>query len=128
MICHAPTAALAVAVVDASAYSSGDLFAFGWADNQIGRLVVVGHATSADSADVWTSGQLGDALASTAPAYGPLPGGAGFTAAIRSERADGIPTEDLCIGGMPGTLDESMRFASQKVSNAPGCSSRTALK
>jgi hypothetical protein len=32
----------AVAVVDASACSYGDLFAFGWVDNRIGRLVVVG--------------------------------------------------------------------------------------
>jgi hypothetical protein len=36
--------------------------------------------------------------------------GVGFTAAIRSERAGGIPTEDLGIGGIPGTLDESVRF------------------
>jgi hypothetical protein len=37
--------------------------------------------------------------------------GVGFTAAIRSERAGGIPTEDLGIGGTPGTPGEFVRFA-----------------
>jgi hypothetical protein len=59
---------------------------------------------------MWTSGRLRDALAGTAPAYDPLPGGVGFTVAIRSERADGIPTEDLGISGMRGTLDEFVRL------------------
>jgi hypothetical protein len=36
--------------------------------------------------------------------------GVGFTAAIRSERVGGIPAEDLGIGGIPGTLDEFVRF------------------
>jgi hypothetical protein len=99
-----------LAVVDASTYSSGDLFAVGWVDNQIGRLVVVGQATGADGANVWTSGGLSDALADTAPANDPLPGGVGFTAAMRSERADVIPAEDLGIGGILGTLDEFVRL------------------
>src|SRR5215467_2609467 len=95
----------AVAVVDANTYSSGDLFAAGWVDNQIGQLVVVGQATGAGGANVWTGDQLRDALAGTAHAYDPLPGGVGFTVAIRrairSVRADGIPIEDLGIGGIP---------------------------
>jgi C-terminal processing protease CtpA/Prc len=95
----------AVAVVDANTYSSGDLFAAGWVDNQIGQLVVVGQATGAGGANVWTGDQLRDALADTGYAYDPLPGGVGFTVAIRrairSGGADGIPIEDLGIGGIP---------------------------
>jgi hypothetical protein len=71
---------------------------------------VVGQGTRADGANMWTRGRLRDALASTAPAYDLVPSGAGFTAAIRSERADGIPAEDLGIDGIPGTLDEFVRF------------------
>lgn len=95
----------AVAVVDANTYSSGDLFAAGWVDNQIGQLVVVGQGTGAGGANVWTGDQLRDALAGTAHVYDPLPGGVGFTVAIRrairSGGADGIPIEDLGIGGIP---------------------------
>ncbi len=95
----------AVAVVDANTYSSGDLFAAGWVDNQIGPLVVVGQATGAGGANVWTGDQLRDSLAGTAHAYTPLPGGVGFTVAIRrairSGHGDGIPIEDLGIGGIP---------------------------
>ena len=44
-----------VAVVDANTYSSGDLFAAGWVDHDIGPLVSVGQATGAGGANVWTS-------------------------------------------------------------------------
>jgi hypothetical protein len=95
----------AVAVVDANTYSSGDLFAAGWVDNRIGDLVVVGRATGAGGANVWTGDQLRDALTDTAYAYDRLPGGVGFTVAIRrairSADGDGIPIEDLGIGGIP---------------------------
>ena len=42
-----------VAVVDANTYSSGDLFAAGFVDNEIGMLVSVGEATGAGGANVW---------------------------------------------------------------------------
>ena len=95
----------AVAVVDANTYSSGDLFAAGWADHRIGPLVTVGQATGAGGANVWTSYQLRDALAGTDFALPPLPRGTGFTMAfrraIRSAAGDGIPIEDLGISGIP---------------------------
>ncbi|MBZ5740657.1 S41 family peptidase [Nocardioides mangrovi] len=95
----------ALAVVDAMTYSSGDLFAAGWVDNGIGDLVVVGRATGAGGANVWTSGQLRDALAGTNHAFQPLPAGVGFTLAIRravrSGAGDGLPIEDLGISGLP---------------------------
>lgn len=94
----------AVAVVDATTYSSGDLFAAGWVDNDVGDLVVVGRATGAGGANVWTSGQLRDALVGTGGTFEPLPEGVEFTIAIRrairSAAGDGLPIEDLGIGGL----------------------------
>ena len=95
----------AVAIVDANTYSSGDLFAAGWVDHDIGPLVSIGQATGAGGANVWTSNQLRDALAGTDHRLPPMPGGAGFTLAfrraIRSAKGDGIPIEDLGIAGIP---------------------------
>jgi hypothetical protein len=94
-----------VAVVDANTYSSGDLFAAGFVDNRVGPLVCVGEATGAGGANVWTGAQLRDALAGTPFAFGPLPADVGFTVsvrrALRSGPADGVPVEDLGVGGIP---------------------------
>jgi peptidase S41-like protein len=94
-----------VAVVDANTYSSGDLFAAGFVDNGIGPLVCVGEATGAGGANVWTGAQLRDALAGTPFAFGTLPAGVGFTVSVRrvvrSGPADGVPIEDLGVGGIP---------------------------
>jgi Peptidase family S41 len=94
-----------VAVVDANTYSSGDLFAAGFVDNQVGPLVCVGEGTGAGGANVWQHGQLRDALAGTAFGFGTPPGGVGFTLsirrAVRSGPADGVPIEDLGVGGIP---------------------------
>lgn len=99
------TAAL---VVDANTYSSGDLFAAGWADHGIGPLVSVGHATGAGGANVWGDLQLSDALMGTPFEFDPLPNGIRFTMsirrAIRSGRSDGVPIEDLGIRGIPYAL------------------------
>jgi hypothetical protein len=98
----------AVLVVDPNTYSSGDLFAAGWADHGIGPLVCVGQGTGAGGANVWGDLQLNEALTGTAFEFEPLPGGVHFTMAvrraIRSGRSDGIPIEDLGIGGIPYAL------------------------
>jgi len=95
----------AVLVVDPNTYSSGDLFAAGWADHEIGPLISIGEATGAGGANVWGDLQLNDALSSTPYAFDPLPGGVQFTMAIRrairSGVSDGIPIEDLGIRGIP---------------------------
>ncbi|RXR22792.1 hypothetical protein EQW78_15030 [Oerskovia turbata] len=95
----------AVAVVDPTTYSSGDLFAAGWVDNDVGPLVAVGQATGGGGANVWTLSQVRDALAGTERALPPMPAGTSLTVAvrrtIRSGRGDGIPIEDLGIGGVP---------------------------
>jgi C-terminal processing protease CtpA/Prc len=98
----------AVAVVDANTYSSGDLFAAGWVDHDIGPLVTVGQATGGGGANVWTAAQLRDALAGTDHALDALPDGVGYTLAIRrairSSRSDGVPIEDLGVSGIPYTM------------------------
>ena len=97
-----------VAVVDANTYSSGDLFAAGWVDHDIGPLVTIGQATGGGGANVWTAAQVRDALAGTDHALGALPGGVGYTLAIRrairSSRSDGVPIEDLGVSGIPYTM------------------------
>lgn len=99
-----------VAVVDANTYSSGDLFAAGFVDNQVGPLVCVGEGTGAGGANVWQHGQLRDALADTPFGFGTPPGGVGFTLsirrAVRSGPADGVPIEDLGVGGIPYDMTE----------------------
>jgi hypothetical protein len=99
-----------VAVVDPNTYSSGDLFAAGFVDNQIGPLVCVGEGTGAGGANVWRHGQLRDALAGTPFEFATPPGEVGFTLsirrAIRSGPADGVPIEDLGVGGIPYDMTE----------------------
>ena len=103
----------AVAVVDATTYSSGDLFAAGWVDNGVGPLVAVGagpgtHATGGGGATVWTYAQLRDASAGTDEPLAALPAGCGLTVAVRravrSATGDGIPLEDLGVAGRPYTM------------------------
>jgi hypothetical protein len=105
----------AVAVVDPNTYSSGDLFAAGWVDHEIGPLVTVGQATGGGGANVWTAAQLTDALAGTDHALAALPDGVGYTVAIRrairSSLSDGVPIEDLGVSGIPYamTRDDLLR-------------------
>jgi hypothetical protein len=98
----------AVLVVDPNTYSSGDLFAAGWADHGIGPLVCIGQGTGAGGANVWGDLQLNEALTGTPFEFEPLPGGVHLTMAvrraIRSGRSDGIPIEDLGIVGIPYAL------------------------
>ena len=98
----------AVLVVDPNTYSSGDLFAAGWADHGIGPLVCIGQATGAGGANVWGDLQLSEALTGTPYEFEPLPDGIHFTMAIRrairSGRSDGVPIEDLGVRGIPYAL------------------------
>ena len=72
-----------VCVVDANTYSSGDIFAAGFVDNQIGPLVSVGQASGGGGANVWTSIDMRDVLADTSYAVEALPDGVQYTLAIR---------------------------------------------
>jgi Peptidase family S41 len=72
-----------VAVVDAKTYSAADLFAAGWVDNGVGKLVSVGQASGGGGAEVWTDPTVRNALLGTRFQQEELPGGAGFTIAVR---------------------------------------------
>ncbi len=92
-----------IAVVDATTYSAGDLFAAGFADNSIGTIVSIGRATGAGGANVWRSDVLRSILAGTDHSLGTLPGGVGFTMSVRRATrvgsSEGAPIEDLGIAG-----------------------------
>jgi hypothetical protein len=92
-----------VAVVDANTYSSGDLFAAGFADNRIGTLVSVDDATGAGGANVWYPRDLYQALEGTPAALPPLPPGISFTVAFRrATRAGGIADTNIEDVGVAG--------------------------
>lgn len=92
-----------VAVVDANTYSSGDLFAAGFVDNELGPLVTVGEATGAGGANVWLPEHVSDALLGTPYEQAPLPGGIGYTISVRratrAGAADGAAIEDVGVRG-----------------------------
>lgn len=97
-----------VCVADANTYSSGDLFAAGFVDNEIGPLICVGEATGAGGANVWSSYDFREALADTPYPIQSGPEGVTFTMAIRravrSASAAGIPIEDVGVPGIPYTM------------------------
>lgn len=92
-----------VAIVDANTYSSGDLFAAGFVDNNIGILVSVDEATGAGGANVWHSHQVTRALHNTDAMPTPLPGGIEYTMAFRRAtrvgEATGTSIEDKGVRG-----------------------------
>lgn len=92
-----------VAVVDATTYSAGDLFAAGFVDNRIGTLVTVGTATGAGGANVWSAETLAAVTADSSHQFRLLPAGAGFTVSIRRATrvgaSSGLPIEDIGVSG-----------------------------
>ncbi|MGH9134926.1 MAG: S41 family peptidase [Ilumatobacteraceae bacterium] len=92
-----------VAVVDPTTYSAADLFAAGFADNNVGTVVSVGHATGAGGANVWRADTLNSVLSGTSFHLPRLPKGVGFTMSVRRATrigaADGAPIEDVGIVG-----------------------------
>jgi hypothetical protein len=92
-----------VCVVDANTYSSGDLFAAGFYDNDLGTLVCVDAATGAGGANVWEPEDVQFALENTPFAQRNLPGGVSYTLAVRratrSGSAEGVAIEDVGISG-----------------------------
>jgi hypothetical protein len=92
-----------VAVVDPTTYSAADLFTAGFADNGIGAIVSVGHATGAGGANIWRADTLNSVLTGTNYSLPRLPQGVGFTMSVRratrTGAADGAPIEDVGIVG-----------------------------
>jgi hypothetical protein len=126
-----------VAIVDPNTSSAGDLFAAGFVDNGIGPLISVGEATGAGGANVWMADDVTNALQGWAAAPGPLPGGVGYTLAVRrATRAgpsDGAAIEDVGVRGnasyamtrrdLTGSNEDLLAFATTWVLGLP----RTAL-
>lgn len=92
-----------IAIVDSTTYSAADLFAAGFADNNIGTVVSVGRATGAGGANVWRADTLNGVLAGTAHQLPVLPTGVGFTMSVRRATrigaSEGAPIEDVGIVG-----------------------------
>jgi C-terminal processing protease CtpA/Prc len=68
-------------VTDALCYSATDIFAAGFQDHAIGRVLGIHQNTGAGGANVWTHGLLRRLI--DKPQYQPLPRGADLRVAIR---------------------------------------------
>jgi C-terminal processing protease CtpA/Prc len=98
-----------VLVTDALCYSATDMFAAGFSDHSIGRILGVADNTGAGGANVWTHELLrilmdiphpGDAAVPANP-FRALPKGAGMRVSVRRTirvgALDGTPLEDLGV-------------------------------
>lgn len=88
-----------LAIVDANTYSAGDLFAAGFVDNDIGRLVCTDAATGGGGANVWTPREVARALAGTGYEMAEHDGVSFTVSARRAERIGdaGIDLEDVGV-------------------------------
>lgn len=90
-----------VLITDARCYSTTDIFAAGFQDNELGQILGVDHNTGAGGANVFTHDLLRHVLQDTDFPLGPLPGGASVRFAIRRNTRiganAGVPLEDLGV-------------------------------
>ncbi len=105
-----------VLITNARCYSATDIFAAGFADHAIGKILGVDDNTGAGGANVWTHGLLAALLQQPTPAdatspYRPLPNGANMRVSIRRTlrvgQLSGTPVEDL--GVRPDTVHKLTR-------------------
>lgn len=105
-----------VLITDARCYSATDIFAAGFADHQVGKILGTDENTGAGGANVWTHELLAELLRVPDPAdaespYRTLPNGANLRTAIRrtlrTGEAAGTPVEDL--GVRPDTIHRMTR-------------------
>jgi Peptidase family S41 len=90
-----------VLITDALCYSTTDIFAAGFQDHTIGRILGTSGNTGAGGANVWALELLSQLLPEEGSPFGALPQGASFRVSIRrttrvGERS-GVPVEDLGI-------------------------------
>lgn len=90
-----------VLVTDALCYSTTDIFAAGFQDHKIGKILGVSGNTGAGGANVWSHDLLRQFLSGSDSPLKPLPKGTSFRVAIRrttrvGERM-GVPLEDLGV-------------------------------
>ena len=91
-----------VLIVDPLCYSSADLFAAGWVDNEVGPIVGTGPSTGAGGANVWTDADVQLRVGADDPARPPsLTGGVDLRVAVRRavrvRASAGIPIEDIGV-------------------------------
>lgn len=91
-----------VLITDALCYSTTDIFAAGFQDHQVGKIIGVHDNTGAGGANVWDHEQVLERLnVHAANPFVPLPAGAGMrVAARRATRIgarSGVPVEDLGV-------------------------------
>ena len=105
-----------VLITDARCYSATDIFAAGFADHRIGKILGVDDNTGAGGANVWTHGLLATLLNEPPPPdptspYEALPNGANMRVSIRRTlrvgELSGTPVEDL--GVKPDVLHRMTR-------------------
>jgi C-terminal processing protease CtpA/Prc len=100
-----------VLVTDALCYSTTDIFAAGFQDNRIGKVLGVDENTGAGGANVWEYSLISDLLRRRGQFPRELPGKASFRFAVRRVtrigNAAGLPLEDL--GVHPDELHEFTR-------------------
>jgi hypothetical protein len=92
-----------VLITDARCYSATDIFAAGFHDHKVGKILGVDETTGAGGANVWTLDRIRDSFvgAQLEPPFEPLPHGSGMRVAIRralrvGEEA-GTEIEDLGV-------------------------------
>lgn len=88
-------------IIDALCYSAADMFAAGFQDNHLGKVIGTHSNTGAGGANVWSHETLRRLLMEgekDAAGLKQLPKGAGFNIAVRRIlRRNGEPIEDLGI-------------------------------
>ena len=90
-----------VVITDARCYSTTDIFAAGFQDNKIGRILGVDGNTGAGGANVFTHDLLDRLFSGADSPIKPLPNGAGMRVAIRRATRvgdnAGLPVEDVGV-------------------------------
>jgi C-terminal processing protease CtpA/Prc len=90
-----------VLITDALCYSATDIFAAGFQDHGIGKIIGTSENTGAGGANVWTHNLLGNLMAEVDSPIKPLPFGAGLRVAIRRtlrvNELSGMPLEDFGV-------------------------------
>jgi cytosine/adenosine deaminase-related metal-dependent hydrolase len=84
-----------VLITDARCYSATDIFAAGFQDNKVGRIVGVAERTGAGGANVWTHELLRQLLPVRSSPLKSLPGGATFRVAVRRTTRVGLHSGEL---------------------------------
>lgn len=90
-----------VVVVNATTFSSGDIFAAGCVDHDIGQLVSIGEGTGAGGANVWTNDDIEYAYHVAGLTLPPHPPGVGYSLSVRritrSGSGVGLAVEDMGV-------------------------------